>query len=184
MMNEETDYAFLEGFAKQWLAAWNSHDTDILLALLHPDIVWEDRTFWTEALRGHGELRPYVDKIWTVMHDVRFEEIQAFFARDQLRGVVLFRQFGSAPRSQPEWKPFSTHGCDIFLEFKDGKLSHYMASYDIVDMMCQMGALPARGEKVGGAYLLSLAGGRSGGRGNTAEGERQGRPLPSDVNQA
>ncbi|HKY23297.1 MAG TPA: nuclear transport factor 2 family protein [Vicinamibacterales bacterium] len=158
-MNTQQDYDFLENFAKRWLEAWNSHETDRVLELLHPDIEWDDQTFWTKVQHGHAEVRNYIDKIWAVMHDVRFEEMQTFFARDRLRGLVLFRQFGSAPKNLPGCKPFDTHGCDIFLEFRDGKLSHYLASYDIVGMMCQMGALPARGNKVGGAYLLSLASG-------------------------
>ena len=155
-MNTDSDYAFLKDFSERWLRAWNSHSTDALLELLHPDIKWDDKTFWPKAMHGEAEVRPYIDKIWTVMHDVQFDDMQTFFARDCLRAVVLFRQRGSPPRQMPGWKPFDMHGCDIFMAFKDGLLSHYLSSYDIVNMMCQMGALPERGDKAGGAYLLSL----------------------------
>jgi hypothetical protein len=53
---------------------------------------------------------------------------------------------------------FSTHDCDVFLEFTDGLLSRYLAQYEINDMMRQLGALPPRNGKIGGAYLLSLLG--------------------------
>lgn len=155
-MNTPDDTQFLNEFSVRWLEAWNSHDTTTVLALLHPQIEWDDRTFWTRVLHGHAEVRGYIDKIWSVMHDVRFEEIQRFFAPDKLRGVVLFRQYGSAPVKLNSAARFDTHGCDIFLEFRDRKLSRYLASYDLVDMMRQLDALPERGDKVGGAYLLSI----------------------------
>lgn len=155
-MSSASNEAFISEFADKWIKAWNSHETEQLIALLHPDIEWKDLTFWPEVIHGHDALRIYIEKIWEVMHDVNFVEIQRFYAADALRGIVLFRQFGSASKKLGTDGKFDTHGCDIFMEFKDGKLSRYLASYDIVDMMCQMGALPPRGNKVGGAYLLSL----------------------------
>jgi hypothetical protein len=35
------DAAFLRDFADRWLTAWNSQDTDTVLALLHPDVRWD-----------------------------------------------------------------------------------------------------------------------------------------------
>lgn len=155
-MNTAIDARFLDDFCKRWIEAWNSHDTEAVLALLHAEIEWDDRTFWPRVLHGHTEVRQYVDKIWTVMHDVRFEEIQRFFAPDKLRALVLFRQSGSGPVKLDANAKFDTHGCDIFLEFREGRLARYLASYDIVEMMRQLGSLPPRGDKIGGAYLLSL----------------------------
>ncbi|MEP6501729.1 MAG: nuclear transport factor 2 family protein [Betaproteobacteria bacterium] len=160
-MNSPQDLEFLKTFSENWLKAWNSHRTDAILDLVHDDIEWKDQTFWDKVIHGKVDLRQYIDKIWTVMHDVRFEDIQSFVAPDRLRALVLFRQTGNPPRNTTGWKPFDTHGCDIFLEFKDSRLSQYLASYDIVNMMCQMGALPERKNKFGGAYLLSLANPRS-----------------------
>jgi hypothetical protein len=51
---------------------------------------------------------------------------------------------------------FDVQGCDIFLGFRDGLLAHYTAAFEIVDMLRQIGALPPRGDRKGGAYLLSL----------------------------
>jgi hypothetical protein len=48
--------------------------------------------------------------------------------------------------------------CDIFLGFRDGLLSCYTASFEIAGMLRQLGALPPRGDRKGGAYLLSLPG--------------------------
>lgn len=154
--------AFLEEFATVWLEAWNSHDTERVLELMHPDIEWDDRIFWTHVIYGREELRAYVDKIWEVMPDVRFDEVERFFAPDKDAGMVLFRQRGSAPPKLGIDGRFDTYGCDIFLEFRDGLLSKYLAQYDLGGMMRQMGALPERQGRIGGAYYLSLMNGTLG----------------------
>ncbi|HEX4110176.1 MAG TPA: nuclear transport factor 2 family protein [Solirubrobacteraceae bacterium] len=153
--------AFLESFCTRWLQAWNSHDTEQVLAVTHPEIQWDDRTFWPEVIHGHEALRAYTEEIWRAMPDVRFDEIERFYAPSAQRAVVLFRQFGSAPAKLGSGGRFDSHGCDIFLGFRDGLLSSYLSSYDIVEMLRQMEALPARGSRLGGAYLMALAGARA-----------------------
>jgi predicted ester cyclase len=146
---------FLRDFGTRWGAAWNSHDTDQVLALLDPDIEWDDTVFWPRVIVGIAGMREYVDTIWKVMPDVRFEEVQFFTAPDDGRALFLFRQSGSAPARFGPGR-FETYGCDIFLEFNNQKLSRYLAQYDITEMMRQYGALPPRGDLIGGSYLLSL----------------------------
>lgn len=155
-MSTTVDQAFLRKYATDWLAAWNSHDTERVLEILHPDIVWEDTVFWTDVIHGREAMREYVDRIWVAMPDVQFEEVQLFTAPEDGRGLVLFRQWGHGPAKLDPTRSFETYGCDIFLEFKDGLLSRYLAQYEITDMMRQLGALPPRNGKIGGAYYLSL----------------------------
>lgn len=150
---------FLNEFAEHWLRAWNSHDTEQVLAVTHPDIEWDDRTFWPDVVHGHDELRRYTEAIWQAMPDVQFSELGRFFAPDAEQAIVVFRQTGSAPAQLGTDARFDSHGCDIFLRFEDGLLRKYLASYDIVPMLEQMGALPPRDGKLGGAYLLSLIAG-------------------------
>jgi len=147
---------FLVDFGRRWDEAWNSHDTDEVLSLLHEDIEWDDTVYWTEVIHGIGGMREYVDDIFRVMPDVRFDGVQLFTAPEDGRGLWLFRQSGSAPAAFGTDKGFSTYGCDIWLGFRDGKLSNYLAQYEITEMMRQYGALPPRSGKRGGAYLLSL----------------------------
>lgn len=150
------DDDFLRDFATRWGDAWNSHDTERVLELLHPEIIWEDTVFWPRIIEGIDGMREYIDMIWEVMPDVRFEEVQLFTAAHDGRALFLFRQSGSAPARYGQGKRFSTFGCDIFLGFRDGKLARYLAQYDITEMMRQYGALPPRGDLIGGSYLLSL----------------------------
>ncbi|MEJ2885161.1 nuclear transport factor 2 family protein [Actinomycetospora aeridis] len=146
----------LRDFATRWLEAWNSHETEQVLALLHPECRWEDTVFWPHVITDREEMTRYVDRIWRVMPDVWFEEVQLFTAPEEGRAVVLFRQGGSGPPQLAPDARFETQGCDIFLGFTDGLLSHYLAQYEITDMMRQLGVLPPRDGAVGGAYLLSL----------------------------
>ncbi|WP_285034348.1 nuclear transport factor 2 family protein [Mycolicibacterium sp. lyk4-40-TYG-92] len=152
---------FLRDFGTRWGAAWNSHSTEQVLALLHPEIVWDDTVFWPHVISGIDDMPKYVDMIWKVMPDVHFEEVQFFTAVDDGRALFLFKQSGTGPARYGSGR-FDTYGCDIFLEFREGLLSRYLAQYEITEMMRQYGALPARGELIGGSYLLSLMTGASG----------------------
>lgn len=153
--DEPLSEQFLRDFGNRWDRAWNSHDTDRVLALLHPEIRWEDTVFWPEVINGIAGMPAYVDMIWKVMPDVQFEELQFFTAPADGRAMYLFRQSGSAPARFGDGR-FSTYGCDIFLGFRDGRLSQYLAQYEITEMMRQYGALPPRNGLIGGSYLLSL----------------------------
>ncbi|HEY2269029.1 MAG TPA: nuclear transport factor 2 family protein [Streptosporangiaceae bacterium] len=150
--------AFLRDFAGRWLVAWNSHDTETVLALLHPDVSWEETVFWPHPLSGREAVRAYVDAIWRAMPGYQVDEVQLFTAVDDGRALVLFRQRGEAPKALATGRRFEVQGCDIFLGFRDGLLSRYTASFEIAGMLQQLGALPPRGDLKGGAYLLSLPG--------------------------
>lgn len=154
------DAAFLRDFADRWLAAWNSHDTNTVLALLHPDVRWDETVFWPHPLHGREAVRGYVDAIWRAMPGYHVSEVQLFTAVDDGRALVLFRQRGAAPAALGPHRRFDVQGCDIFLGFQNGLLAHYTATFEIADMLRQIGALPPRGDRKGGAYLLSLLGPR------------------------
>ncbi|WP_375504228.1 nuclear transport factor 2 family protein [uncultured Jatrophihabitans sp.] len=151
-----TDHQFFEDFARRWVDAWNSGSTDRVLELLHPDITWDERVFWPEVLHGREAVRVYVEAVWRAMPGYRMEERQLFTAPTEGRALVFFRQTGRGPAGLGENRSFETQGCDIFLGFTDGLLSDYTATFDIVDMLRQLEALPPRGQLKGGAYLMSL----------------------------
>jgi hypothetical protein len=157
---EATSTEFLRDFADRWLAAWNSRDTETVLALLHPDVDWDETVFWPHPLRGREAVRGYVDGIWRAMPEYEVSEVQLFTAPADGRALVLFRQQGAAPAALGTRKRFDVRGCDIFLGFTGGLLSHYTASFEIAGMLRQLGALPPRGDRTGGAYLLWLLGPR------------------------
>lgn len=149
---------FVRDFGDRWETAWNSHDTDQVLALIHPDIRWNDTIFWPEIIHGHAALRAYIDKIWAVMPDVHFREVQLFSALGSGRALYLFEQTATAPPTSGSTRKATTYGCDIFLGFREGRLVDYMAQYEIAEMMRQFDMLPPRNGRIGGGYLMSLIG--------------------------
>ena len=148
--------SFLNDFTDQWDRAWNSHDHDQIMSLFAEEFVFDDNTFWPNPITTRKEMKVYLERVFSVMHDVKFDEIGRFFDPQDRKGVFLFMQSGSPPEGFPQENKFRTHGCDIFLEFKDGKLSNYLACYEINEMMRQMNMLPPRNGKIGGAYLFAL----------------------------
>jgi ketosteroid isomerase-like protein len=132
------DKAFFDAFADRWLAAWNSHDTDEVLDLLHDDVVWED-PYWSEVIRGVEGVGEYTNRIWQALPDVQFDVIERFLAPAGGRGGILLRQYWSGSAELTTTADFDSHVCDIFVEFRKGKLAHYVASYDIVSMLLQQG---------------------------------------------
>lgn len=154
---ELVDATFIRDFIRRWEDSWNSHDTDQILALLHPDVLWDEQVFWPTVLQGREAVRAYVDAIWRAMPGVTFEEVQSFVAPEDGRGLYMFCQRGGAPPALGDnGKTYEANGCDIFLGFADGFLSHYTATYEITGMLRQLGALPPRDGMKGGAYLLAL----------------------------
>jgi len=148
--------AFLDTFCDRWMEEWNRHSVDGLIGLIAPDLVWEDLTFWTNVITSHAELRRYIEKIFSVMPDVTFGERARFIHPTRSQATILWRMEGSGPPGVASDKRYDFEGCDIFLEFRDGKLAHYQAAYDITHMMRQLEMLPQRGNRIGGAYFLAL----------------------------
>lgn len=94
---ELVDATFIRDFIRRWEDSWNSHDTDQILALLHPDVLWDEQVFWPTVLQGREAVRAYVDAIWRAMPGVTFEEVQSFVAPEDGRGLYMFCQRGGAP---------------------------------------------------------------------------------------
>ena len=68
----ELDPAWVEEFLVRWTEAWNSHEPARLLELMTEDIVYDDSS-WPATMRGHGEVRAFLDHAWRAFPDLRFE---------------------------------------------------------------------------------------------------------------
>src|SRR3954453_22922587 len=69
---QAADAAWVEEFAQRWLDAWNSHEQDRLLGLMTEDIVYDDSA-WPTQMRGHSDVREFLDHTWRALPDLRFE---------------------------------------------------------------------------------------------------------------
>src|SRR3954463_13022534 len=88
--------AWGQGFVGRWTAAWNSHDPDRLLALITDDIVYDDSA-WPTTMRGHDDVREFLDHSWRGIPDLRFEERAGPFVHP------------TEPKAAFWWNGFGTH---------------------------------------------------------------------------
>lgn len=141
----------MRSFTERWVAAWNAHDADGLLALCTDDIVWEDPAA-PEVSRGHAEVREFLQTIWTIFPDLSFAIPEPpLVAVDGPRAAQVWRLSGTFLGQDPTgFTPTGKHvdqlGIDHY-EFRDGLLCDYRALYDVSESLRQMGLAPARGSR-------------------------------------
>ena len=141
------DPAWAAGFAQQWLDAWNSHEPERLFALMTDDIVYDDSA-WPTTMRGHAEIREFLEHTWRAMPDLRFEvregpyihpvEPKAAFWWD---GYATHTGPLDPPGLSPTGKAIKFDGAD-FHEYRDGKVARLRIVFDMADGMRQLGVLP------------------------------------------
>jgi steroid delta-isomerase-like uncharacterized protein len=146
------DAAWVAGFAQEWLAAWNSHEPDRLLALMTDDIVYED-TAWPTTMRGHADVRAFLDHAWRGMPDLRFEVRAGPFVHPQEpRAASWWNASGThtgpldPPGLAPTGKALAFDGAD-FHEYRDGKVARLRIVFDMGAVIRQLGLLPAAGSR-------------------------------------
>lgn len=103
----------------EWLIAWNKHDLDGVMNLLHDEIVFEN---WTGAkIIGKSALK----RAWTpwfLNHgNFSFSEEGLFFDEDEQKLTFIWRLEWPSRLTNYKGKNEIRHGIDV-LFFKDGKL--------------------------------------------------------------
>jgi ketosteroid isomerase-like protein len=92
---------------RQGIDAFNRRDVDAFLALVSPDVEWEDSVFWSEparTYRGKAELREWFNRVvlepWESLH-VEVEEItEAADDRVLVGALLTTRGKGSGVETQ------------------------------------------------------------------------------------
>jgi steroid delta-isomerase-like uncharacterized protein len=146
------DRAFLEDFSQRWLDAWNSQDADKVLACMADDIVYDDDA-WPTTMRGHADVRAFLETTWRAFPDLRFEGVDGpYIDPDAPRVAAYWRGFAThtgpldPPGLAPTGKRIEIEGGE-FDEFRDGKLVRLRMVFDMADAMRQLGVLPAPGSR-------------------------------------
>ena len=139
---------WVEEFAQRWLAAWNSHEPEGLLELMTEDIVYDDSA-WPETMRGHADVRRFLDYTWTAFPDMTFESagpahLAAGAAAFWWRGQATNTGPIDPPGLPPTGKHVQFQGAD-FHEYRDGKVARLRIVFDMADLTRQLGLLPDRG---------------------------------------
>lgn len=156
---QELDATWVEDFATRWAAAWNSHEHARVLELMTDDIVYEDSA-WPTTMRGHGEVRTFLDFAWRAFPDLRFETIDGpYIAPGRPEAAFYWKGTGShtGPLDPPGFAPTGNRiefeGAD-FHEYREGRVCRLRIVFDMMDLGRQIGTLPKPGspvEKAGAA---------------------------------
>lgn len=144
------DHRWLRDFMEEYLAAWNSHDADRVLATMTEDIVYDDAA-WPTQMRGHADVRPNLAAAWRAFPDLTFEVVEGPYvmadkpkAAFHWRGTATLTGPLEPPGFAPTGRPVVFEGAD-FHEYRDGKVSRLRITFDMADIMRQLGVLPAQG---------------------------------------
>jgi steroid delta-isomerase-like uncharacterized protein len=153
------DLDFVTGFAERWEAAWNSHQPERVLELMTEDVVYDDDA-WHRTMRGHADVREFLEALWRAMPDLEFEVVQGPFLHPS-EPVATFHWKGTGtftgPLDPPGFAPTGARaefdGFDL-QEYRDGRVCRLRIVCDLFEVSRRLGLMPARGsraEKAGAA---------------------------------
>src|SRR5204863_7757048 len=92
---ETVSSEWVEEFLERWAGAWNSHEPERLLGLMTEDIVYDDSA-WPETMRGHADVRRFLDSTWRAFPDLTFEAVGSpLIAGDGPRAAFWWRGLGT-----------------------------------------------------------------------------------------
>jgi steroid delta-isomerase-like uncharacterized protein len=147
---EGVDVAWVRSFAEEWLAAWNSHDPQQVLALMTDDIVYDDSA-WPTTMRGHADVRAFLEHSWAAIPDMRFELRDGPYVHpDGPKAAFWWNGYGThtGPLDPPglaaTGKSMTFDGVDLH-EYRDGKVARLRIVFDMAGVMRQLGVLPPTG---------------------------------------
>jgi steroid delta-isomerase-like uncharacterized protein len=136
----------------RWLAAWNSHQADRVLALLTEDAEVRDDS-WPIAMRGHSDVRDFVLALWRAMPDMAFELISGpYVIAGEARASFHWRAHGTftGPMHPPGFAPtgrrWEVDGAD-FHEYRDGRIAKLRVILDVMSVSRQVGVMPPSGSR-------------------------------------
>lgn len=127
--------------AKQWIAGWNSRNTDQLLQLFTSDVFYEDVAFG-EANHGSAELRKYAADYFEAVPDLELKLLRASIHNGH--GTIEWILSGTDKGMFKTGKKFSVRGVSV-IDVRDGKIFRNLDFYDAATIMRQVGLLPAPG---------------------------------------
>ena len=124
--------------AEKWIAAWNSHNPDKMLALFTDDIVYEDVAFG-EVSHGSAELRRFAASEFEGVPDLELKLLRADIHGGHC--TIEWTFSGTDKGVYKTGKKFSVRGVSV-IEMRNGKISRNLDFYDVATIMRQVGQLP------------------------------------------
>ena len=128
------------GVAEKFIAAWNSHDPEKMLALFTDDAFYEDVAFG-EVSHGKVELKKFAAEEFEGVPDLELKLVRASVHNGH--GTVEWTFSGTDKGVYKTGKKFTVRGVSV-IDVRDGKISRSLDFYDLSTVMRQVGVLPAQ----------------------------------------
>jgi steroid delta-isomerase-like uncharacterized protein len=148
----EASIEWIHDFEERFLAAWNSHEPDRVLALMTEDVEYRDDA-WPKTMRGHADVREFLDAIWTAFPDMTFELIEGpYVIPGQPRSAVYWRSRAThtGPLDPPglaaTGRRWEGEGINVE-EYRDGRVCRLRICFDMLDASRQLGLMPPVGSR-------------------------------------
>jgi steroid delta-isomerase-like uncharacterized protein len=125
--------------ADSWIAAWNSHEAEKVVAIFTTDVLFEDVTFGA-ANHGSAELRKFAASIFDAVPDAKFELVNS--SEDGRHGSIEWIFSGTDHELYKTGKRFSVRGVSV-IDLRAGRISRELDYYDAAAIMRQVGLLPS-----------------------------------------
>ncbi len=146
-----------------WLDAWNSHDSDRVLNFLTDDVEARDDS-WPRPMRGHDQVREFLEALWRAVPDMTFELLDGpYVIPDEPRASFHWRGTGTftgrmdPPGFAPTGRRWEIDGAD-FHEYRDGRISRLRVVFDLMSVSRQLGVMPAAGSRAERAMAAAQRG--------------------------
>ena len=146
------DQSFVEDFVPRWEAGWNSHRPEQLLGLMTEDIVYDDSS-WPTTMRGHADVRTFLEHAWRAFPDLEFSMTEGPFiqagapkAAFYWRGTATHTGPIDPPGFAPTGKRIEFDGAD-FHEYRGGRVCRLHVVFDMMGVARQLGTLPQVGSR-------------------------------------
>lgn len=143
---------WIRDFVARWLDAWNSHQIDRVLECLTEDVEIRDDS-WPKAMRGHDDVREFLEALWRAIPDMSFELLEGpYVIPDEPRASFRWHGGGTftGPMNPPGFAPtarrWEVDGAD-FQEYRDGRISRLRVAFDMMTVARQLGVMPATGSR-------------------------------------
>ena len=142
----------LRNLVERYVAAWNSCDADAMAQLITDDVVWADPAL-PEPARGIAEVQEFMRASVRAFPDLHFGEpdppalavsgdvaLWRWYMEGTNRGAI------DPPGFAPTGRAMRVEGVDQWT-FRDGRIAHYRAFYDMNGLARQLGIVPLPGSR-------------------------------------
>jgi steroid delta-isomerase-like uncharacterized protein len=149
---DDTHIDWIRNFETRLLDAWNSHETDRVLAMMTDDIEYRNDA-WPKTMRGHADVREFLDSTWTAFPDLTFELVEGPYVIPGKPGCAVHWRGSGTHTGRLDPPGFAAtggrwEGDGILVDtYRDGQVCRLRTCFDMLDASRQLGLMPKSGSR-------------------------------------